>query len=236
MGNALVVRLNAFGRICPIGGYEADKIKIGASVIVKTDRGLEIGKIEAFEQGVPRTASQEVKLKKVLRYATDEDLAKAVEIDKKAKELLVAAKKKAHDYELKIKCVASEILFDETHGWVYYVEEEEKKHSQTRDLARDVATSQGIKVDFKQLNQRDAAKMIGGLGHCGLSLCCRQWLDKPKHVTVKMVKEQGLPVSPSKTSGQCGRLMCCLAYEHEPKAPTSTSNQPNKAPSQGEKR
>ena len=211
----LAVRLRNLNRICPITGYDSEKIKVGSQVVVKTDRGTEIGAIVSFERA--HRGDLEVKLKKVLRYATDEDPKKAAELDVREKDLLTLAKSKAKEYELKITCIASEIMFDESRAIVYYREEDEKKHSQTRDLARELSNASGIKVDLKQLNQRDAAKVIGGLGHCGLSLCCARWLDKPKHVTVKMVKEQGLPVSPSKTSGQCGRLMCCLAYEVESK-------------------
>ena len=216
MASALVVKLRKFNRVCPIGGYDAEKIRLGVPVVVKTDRGTEIGVIELREGGSPRSTAQDVKLKKVVRYATDEDNAKAASLDAKEKDLLAQAKKKAKEFELKIKCVAAEMLFEEPHAWVYYAEEDEKKHSQTRDIAHDLSTLWGLKVEFKLQSQREAAKLIGGMGHCGQTLCCRQWLDRPKHVTVKMVKEQGLPVNPSKTSGQCGRLMCCLAYEYDP--------------------
>jgi cell fate regulator YaaT (PSP1 superfamily) len=213
----MVVRLKKFNRICPIAGYDSEKIKLGVPVVVKTDRGMELGVIELHEKGIPKNVSSDVKLKKVLRYATDEDLAKAASVEAKEKELLALAKKKSKEFELKIKVFEAEILFEENHSWVYYAEEDEKKHSQTRDLARELGTTFGFKVELKQLNHREAARLIGGLGHCGLTLCCQQWLDRPKHVTVKMVKEQGLPVNPSKTSGQCGRLMCCLSYEYEQK-------------------
>jgi len=98
---------------------------------------------------------------------------------------------------------------------IYYKVKDGSKVKSLRELTRDLATSLEARVTLKQISPRDEARFFGGLGPCGKTLCCCAWLDKPRHVTVKMAKEQGLSISPTKTSGMCGRLMCCLEYEYD---------------------
>jgi len=211
----LAIKLRKFNRVCPITGYKEESIKIGAPVIVQTDRGVEAGEIVGFQRGLPHGISHEVKLKKVIRYATQQDLEKVRGLDELEAKAVAIAAQKAQEHELPIKMVMAEYLFDTSHATLYFKAKDGETIKNLRDLTRDLSTSLEARVTLKQISPRDEARMSGGLGPCGRQLCCSTWLEKPKHVTVKMVKNQGLAISPTKTSGVCGRLMCCLEYEYD---------------------
>jgi cell fate regulator YaaT (PSP1 superfamily) len=211
----MAIRLRKFGRICPITGYKEGSIKVGAPVIVQTDRGIEYGEIVAYRRGLPRILSRDVRLKKVIRYATFEDIEKVKTIPGLEAKAVEVAVQKVKEHELAVKVIDLEYLFDANRVVVYYKIEEGKKVRSLRDFSRDLATNLKARVDLRQISPRDEARLHGGLGPCGRPLCCSVWLSKPKHVTVRMVKDQGLALSPTKTSGLCGRLMCCIEYEHE---------------------
>ncbi|MDD5382573.1 MAG: regulatory iron-sulfur-containing complex subunit RicT [Candidatus Margulisbacteria bacterium] len=211
----MAIKLRKFNRICPITGYREESIKVGAPVVVQTDRGVEFGEIIAYRLGLPRALSRDVRLKKVIRYATPEDMEKVKTIPALEEKGLAIAVQKAKEHELPIKIANIEYLFDTTRAIIYYKVEEGKSVKNLRDLTRDLSTNLEARVNLRQVSPRDEARILGGLGPCGRVLCCSVWLEKPKHVTVKMVKDQGLAISPTKTSGICGRLMCCLEYEHE---------------------
>jgi len=211
----LAIKLRKFNRICPITGYKEESIRIGAPVIVQTDRGIEYGEIVSYQHGFPRALSRDVRLKKVVRYATAEDLEREKSIPEMEAKALAGAAQKVKEHELAIKIIDLEYLFDTNKLIVYYRTETGGKAPNLRDLSRDLSTAFSARVDLRQLSARDEARLFGGLGPCGRPLCCSVWLEKPKHVTVKMVKEQGLAISPTKTAGVCGRLMCCLEYESE---------------------
>lgn len=211
----LAIRLRKFKRLCPITGYRKESIRIGAPVIVQTDRGIEYGEIIEYQWGLPRAFGSDVKLKKVIRYATAEDMEKVKSLPESELNAINTVRKKIKEHEMSIKIVDLEFLFGTDRVIVYYKIEEGKKVGSLRDLTRDVSSTLAARVDLRQLSPRDEARLVGGMGICGRGLCCSLWLEKPKHVTVKMVKEQGLALSPAKTSGVCGRLMCCFEYEYE---------------------
>jgi cell fate regulator YaaT (PSP1 superfamily) len=213
----LGIKLRKFNRVCPITGYKEESIKIGSPVIVQTDRGVEYGEIISFTRGYPRALSRDVRLKKVIRYATAEDVAKEKELTGREETSYNETVAKVKQYELPIKIITLEFLFDASRLIIYYHAGEKEKNLNLRDFTRDLSTLLSARVDMRQVSPRDEARLFGGRGACGRSLCCSVWLDKPKHVTVKMVKEQGLAMSPTKTAGVCGRLMCCLEYEHQKK-------------------
>jgi cell fate regulator YaaT (PSP1 superfamily) len=214
----LAIRLRKFGRTCPITGYKEETIKVGARVIVETDRGLESGQIVSFEKGFPCNITREVRLRKVVRYASNEDVKKIESLDAKEDNAMKVACSKIKQHELPIKMLNVEYLFDDSKVHFYYRITDQKKNLNIKDLTKDIAATLNAKVDMHLVSPRDEAKLIGGLGICGRSLCCASWLDKPRHVTVKSLKEQGMSINPSKTSGVCGRLMCCLQYELDGKA------------------
>ncbi|MCU0640768.1 MAG: stage 0 sporulation protein [Candidatus Margulisbacteria bacterium] len=213
----LGIKLRKFNRVCPITGYKEESIKIGSPVIVQTDRGVEYGEIISFARGYPRALSRDVRLKKVVRYATADDVAKEKELTERENTAYNETVKKIKEHELPIKVIALELLFDASRLIIYYHVGEQDKNVNLRDFSRDLSALLAARVDMRQVSPRDEARLFGGMGPCGRSLCCSVWLDKPKHVTVKMVKEQGLAMSPTKTAGVCGRLMCCLEYEHQKK-------------------
>jgi cell fate regulator YaaT (PSP1 superfamily) len=210
----LAIKLRKFNRVCPITGYKEETIKIGAPVIVQTDRGIEFGEIVNYMQSFSRVISKDVRLKKVVRYATPEDLQKEKEIPEIESKAFIIAVQKVKEHEAPLKIVSLEYLFDLSRAFIYFRVEEGKKNPNLRDYSRDLAAALSIRIEMKQLSPRDEARLFGGMGPCGRPLCCSVWLEKPKHVTVKMVKEQGVAVNPTKTSGVCGRLMCCFEYEH----------------------
>ncbi len=211
----MAIKLRKFNRVCPITGYKEESIKVGAPVIVQTDRGIEYGEIVAYERGLPRVLSRDVRLKKVIRYATAEDMEKVKAIPGLEENAFLVAGQKVKEHELPVKIINLEYLFDTNRAVIYYKVEESKKIKSLRDFSRDLATNIKARIDLRQISPRDEARLYGGLGPCGRPLCCSVWLEKPRHVTVRMVKDQGLQISPTKTSGVCGRLMCCLEYEYE---------------------
>jgi cell fate regulator YaaT (PSP1 superfamily) len=215
MADKLAIRLRRFNRICPIAGYKEASIKIGAYVIVETNRGIESGQIVSYARGFPKNVSEEVRLRKVIRYATGEDIRKIEELSQLEEKALKAANKKAQEHELPIKFISAEYLFDISKVHLYYKIIELKKGLNLKEITMDLASTLHAKINLHQINPRDEGLFYGGLGPCGRPLCCVSWLDKPKHVTVKMVKEQGLPMGSVKSTGICGRLMCCMQYEYD---------------------
>lgn len=184
-------------------------------MIVETDRGLEAGQIISFERGFPKNLDREVRLRKVIRYANAEDLRHIESLDEKERKAMRIGMQKVREHEIPIKIINAEYLFDDKKVHLYYRVTEQKGGINTKDLKKDLSSALDAKVDIHLVSPRDEAKIIGGLGLCGRSLCCVAWLDKPRHVSVKALKEKGISISPTKTSGICGRLMCCLQYESE---------------------
>ena len=215
MSTKMAIKLRKFDRLCPIVGYKEGVIKVGSAVVVLTDRGNEFGVIVEYPKGLPKRVARDVRLKKVLRYATDEDIKAEKELCGKEEEAFKTASAKIREHEVNIKLVNAEYLFDQSRAVLYYKLEDEKKTPNLKDLKLDLARELHTKVDMRQVGPRDEAMMFGGLGPCGRPLCCTAWLEKPRHVTVKMVKDRGMSISPSRTSGMCGRLMCCLQYESD---------------------
>jgi len=213
----LAIKLRKFGQICPITGYKEGSIKVGARVIVETDRGLEAGQIVSFDRGFPKEMSRDVRLRKVVRYATPEDLRHIESLDEKEEKSIRIGMQKVKEHELPLKIINLEYLFDDKKVHIYYKVVQQKKGLNTKELVKDLSSTLDAKVDMHLVSPRDEAKFIGGLGVCGRALCCATWLDKPRHVSVKGLKEKGISISPTKTSGACGRLMCCLQYEIEDK-------------------
>lgn len=217
MEKKLAIKLRKFNRLCPIAGYKEGAIKIGASVIVLTDRGEEFGTITSFPNKYPAASNQDVRLKKVIRYATEEDNKIAGNLDLRDEEAKNTALIKAKEYELNIKIINAEYLFDTKKVTIYYKVEKDKKTPDIKAFRKDLSSTLKAEVTMRSITARDEAKFLGGLGPCGRALCCVKWLDKPRHVTVKMVKDQGFQISPTRTSGMCGRLMCCFGYNEEHK-------------------
>lgn len=213
MERKLAIKLRKFNRVCPIAGSNEETIKVGSGVVVLTDRGEEYGTIIAFPKKYPKMVAQDVRLKKVIRYATADDLKNAEALPAKENEARTLSAQKAAEYELKLKIVDVEYLFDRKKVIVYYKGEKDKPTPDLKAYRKDLSTNLEAEVTLRAITPRDEAKFCGGQGPCGRPLCCAVWLNKPKHITVKMVKDQGFQISPTRTSGMCGRLMCCFEYD-----------------------
>ena len=186
-------------------------IKAGDHVLVETSKGNEIGLcthdvVDVDEAEVTKP------LKPVIRIATEEDLAKSDEIAARDQEALAVFHDLVEKNHLDMSPSAVEFSFDESHATFYFTSDERVDF---RGLVRDLAAAFHTRIDMRQIGPRDEARMLGGLGHCGEELCCARLGGEFQPVSIRMAKEQDLPLNPTKISGLCGRLMCCLRYEYE---------------------
>ena len=183
----------------------------GMRVIVETARGVECGEVATENRSVPD--EQIVKpLKKVLRAADENDLRRLAENEEKAKNALAVCEKKIAAHKLDMKLVDVEYAFDGSKILFYFLSD---GRVDFRELVRDLASTFHTRIELRQIGVRDEAKILGGLGICGQPFCCARFLDDFQPVSIKMAKEQGLSLNPTKISGACGRLMCCLKYEQD---------------------
>ena len=189
-------------------------VKADDHVIVSTERGHEYGVAtsDVIEVSDDLVAGLKSPLKPVIRIATPEDEETLAGLEQRGEEALLVFRRLAEETHTDMHPVAVEFLFDGDKA-VFFFESEERVDF--RELVRRLAGEFHIRVDMRQIGVRDAARMIGGLGHCGQELCCRRMGGDFNPVTIRMAKEQGLSLNPQKISGCCGRLMCCLRYEFE---------------------
>ncbi|MGB9804242.1 PSP1 domain-containing protein [Desulfofundulus sp.] len=183
----------------------------GDPVIVETARGIESGQVVI---GPTEVADEEVvvPLKKVIRPATEEDLEKIALNKKKEKRAFQICLEKIAAHGLPMKLVDVEQTFDGNKIIFYFTAE---GRVDFRELVKDLAAVFRTRIELRQIGVRDEAKMMGGLGCCGRELCCSTWLSDFASVSIRMAKDQNLSLNPTKISGICGRLMCCLKYENE---------------------
>ncbi|ADL49891.1 PSP1 domain-containing protein [Clostridium cellulovorans] len=204
------VRFKKAGKVYYFSPGDLD-IKEGDDVIVETARGLEfgnciIGHREVSEEDIISP------LKSVVRVATPEDVIKYEENKKAEEEAFGICLEKIDKHELVMKLIDVEYTFDNNKIIFYFTAE---GRVDFRELVKDLATIFRTRIELRQIGVRDEAKMLGGVGPCGRPLCCTTFLGDFAPVSIKMAKEQNLSLNPSKISGICGRLMCCLNYEQE---------------------
>jgi cell fate regulator YaaT (PSP1 superfamily) len=183
----------------------------GDGVIVETARGIEYGKIAIAPMEVEESKVIQP-LKPVIRKATDEDEKQVVKNMAKKPEAMKVAQEKIEKHKLNMKLVDVEYTFDNNKVIFYFTAE---GRVDFRELVRDLASVFKIRIELRQIGIRDQSKMLGGLAPCGKPCCCSQHLPEFKHVSIKMAKVQLLSLNPSKISGLCGRLICCLEYEND---------------------
>ena len=208
MAEVVGVRFKEVGKVYYFDP-DGHSLKKGDMVIVETARGVECGEV-AMEN---RDVSEEeiVKpLKKLVRVATDEDIDKVKENKEKEKEAFEICEKKILKHGLDMKLVDIEYTFDNSKILFYFTAD---GRVDFRELVKDLASVFHTRIELRQIGVRDESKMLGGIGICGRPFCCSSFLGDFQPVTVKMAKEQGLSLNPTKISGTCGRLMCCLKYE-----------------------
>ena len=186
-------------------------VKNGQSVIVETSRGTECGEVVMVNRDI---AEEQITspLKKMLRVATDADLKIVEENEKFEKDAYKICEEKIRKHQLEMKLIAVEYTFDHNKLLFYFSAD---GRVDFRDLVKDLASVFRVRIELRQIGVRDEAKMVGGLGVCGCPLCCNTFLDSFQPVSINMAKDQGLSLNPTKISGTCGRLMCCLKYENE---------------------
>ncbi len=183
----------------------------GDKVIVETVRGIECGDIAVANNAVN---DEEIvhPLKKAIRVANKEDI-KTVEANRKIEaDAFVFCEKKVEELGLDMKLVEVECTFDGSKMLFYFTSDDRVDF---RELVKILASQYRTRIEMRQIGVRDVSKMLGGLGICGRPFCCSQFLDDFHPVSIKMAKEQGLSLNPTKISGTCGRLLCCLKYEQE---------------------
>ena len=196
MAEIIGVRFKDVGKVFYFDPLEM-KLNVDDKVIVETSRGIECGTVaiankEVSEENIVHP------LKKIIRKASEEDLAQVEENKKKEKKAL--------------KLVEVEYTFDNSKILFYFTAD---GRVDFRALVKELASVFKTRIELRQIGVRDEAKLLGGLGICGRPFCCNLYLGEFQPVSIKMAKEQGLSLSPVKISGTCGRLMCCLKYEQE---------------------
>lgn len=180
-------------------------------VIVETSRGIEFGNLVINKRQVPDDKVV-FPLKKVLRIATEEDISIHNENQLKKKKAFEVCQEKIITHKLEMKLIDAEYTFDNNKVIFYFTSD---GRVDFRELVKDLASVFRTRIELRQIGVRDEAKMINGIGACGFGLCCANWLGDFEPVSIKMAKEQNLSLNPTKISGVCGRLLCCLKYEHE---------------------
>jgi cell fate regulator YaaT (PSP1 superfamily) len=187
------------------------ELKQGQDLIVETSRGLEFGEVVLENREV---SEDEIvaPLRVVRRVANDEDYKQLAENRQKEKEAIQTCQEKIEKHNLQMKLVDVEYTFDHNKIIFYFTAD---SRVDFRELVKDLASIFRTRIELRQIGVRDEAKMLGGLGPCGRGLCCATFLGDFGPVSIKMAKEQNLSLNPTKISGICGRLMCCLRYEAE---------------------
>jgi cell fate regulator YaaT (PSP1 superfamily) len=186
-------------------------VHLGDMAVVETTRCTECGEV-AMENRHIEDSHVVQPLKKLIRIATKEDLEHQEENHQKEKVAFGICEKKIAAHNLEMKLVDVEYTFDNSKILFYFTAD---GRVDFRELVKDLASVFRTRIELRQIGVRDEAKMLGGLGICGRPFCCSQFLDGFQPVSIKMAKEQGLSLNPTKISGTCGRLMCCLKYEQE---------------------
>lgn len=210
MAQVIGVRFKEIGKI-----YYFDpankKIEKNQFVIVETTRGVECGIVAIANKEI---ADEEIAkpLKPVLKIATQQDLEQVEQNKIKSKKAFELCEQKIVQHNLDMKLIDVEYTFDNNKILFYFTAD---GRIDFRNLVKDLASIFRTRIELRQIGVRDEAKMLGGLGICGREFCCSSFLGDFQPVSIKMAKEQGLSLNPSKISGTCGRLMCCLKYEQD---------------------
>lgn len=204
------VRFKSVGKVYYFdpAGYD---VKQGDKVIVETARGVECGEAAVVDRQIDeQTFSSPIK--PIIRLATDEDLKHIERNKRKEKDAFKICEEKIAAHKLKMNLIDVECTFDNNKLLFYFTAE---NRVDFRELVKDLASVFRTRIELRQIGVRDEAKMLGGLGICGQPFCCSRFLGEFQPVSIKMAKEQGLSLNPTKISGTCGRLMCCLKYEQD---------------------
>ena len=204
------VRFRNVGKVYYFSPRELD-ICVGDHVIVETARGVEYGFVVLGPKEVDDSKVIQP-LKEVIRIATPKDDAREESNRKKEKEAFEICQKKIRAHNLEMKLIDAEYTFDNNKMLFYFTAD---GRIDFRELVKDLAAVFKTRIELRQIGVRDETKILGGIGICGRPLCCHTYLSEFAPVSIKMAKEQNLSLNPTKISGVCGRLMCCLKNEQE---------------------
>ncbi len=204
------VRFHQAGRVYYFDASDIP-LEVNDDVVVETSRGHELGKVAISPKQVPASEITEP-LKPIIRKAQAEDIEKAQNQQKRAMNAIDKCRELVEKLNLPMKPISAQYNLDRSHLTIFFSAE---KRVDFRELARELSHSLKTRVELRQVGARDEAKLIGGLGKCGFPLCCTTFLSEFEPVSIKMAKEQDIALNPMKTSGVCGRLLCCLDYEYE---------------------
>ncbi len=208
--NIVSISFHTAGKIFDFDSQNLNLVP-GDKVIVETERGRALGTVISKPREITPDQAPP-KLKSILRIAAENDLSMAQSNSHREQEALQFCQLRVKQRNMEMKLVRAEYLFDGSKIIFYFTAD---GRVDFRELVRDLAQHFRTRIEMRQIGVRDEAKQVGGLGICGRELCCSSHLREFVPVSVKMAKAQGLALNPTKISGQCGRLLCCLAYEYE---------------------
>ena len=204
------VRFRSSGKVYYFDPGEFDLVS-GVHVIVDTARGMEFGEVTSEPQEMSEKSVVKP-LRKVVRIADENDEQRHDENMSRKQEALEICQERILEHDLEMKLIDVEYTFDNSKIVFYFTAD---GRVDFRELVKDLAGIFRMRIELRQVGVRDEARMLGGIGECGRSLCCHQWLGRFNPVSIKMAKTQGLSLNPAKISGICGRLMCCLKFEND---------------------
>ena len=210
MLNVVKIQFHIAGKLYDFNAGNLD-LHTGDKVIVETERGRSVATVVVPPRSYPKGELPEG-LKTVLRKALPEDIEASGRNASREKDAFDFCLAKIKERSMEMKLVKAEYLFDGSKVIFYFTAD---GRVDFRELVKDLAHAFHTRIEMRQIGVRDEAKMVGGIGICGRELCCSSFLRDFEPVSVKMAKEQNLALNPTKISGQCGRLLCCLGYEYE---------------------
>jgi cell fate regulator YaaT (PSP1 superfamily) len=205
------VKFRAAGKIYP---YDAGVLPLqrGDRVIVQGERGNNLGTVATPPRVVPFHTLRVKSLPRVVKKADPRDIAREEANLRRGREAHALCVRCIRERDLNMKVVKAECLFDGSRIIIYFCADDRVDF---RELVRDLAQALHTRIEMKQIGPRDETKVVGGVGPCGLGICCASWLCEFSAVSVKMAKEQGISLNPTKLAGMCRRLKCCLRYEYD---------------------
>lgn len=211
MARLAAVTFRKVGKLHYYPAPDDPALDVGSPVIAETQRGLEFGEVKLLRD-VEGSEADLIQAARIVRIATEDDTQTAERRRLQAQEALSLCQNQADARSLPMKVVDAEVTFEGAQVTFYFVAE---TRIDFRELVKDVAVQMRMRVHLHQVGSRDHAKQLGGYGPCGRPLCCTTFLREFAPVSMKMAKDQSLYLNPSKFSGVCGKLMCCLRYEHD---------------------
>ena len=204
------VRFKSAGKIYYFDPKDTE-LSVGDYVIVETARGVECGEVVMTDRKIDEKNFKNP-IKPIIKKADDRDLKTIERNRQKEQEAFEICRQKIEAHKLKMDLIDVECTFNNNKMLFYFTAE---NRVDFRELVKDLASVFRTRIELRQIGVRDEAKMLGGLGICGQPFCCSRFLGDFQPVSIKMAKEQGLSLNPTKISGCCGRLMCCLKYEQD---------------------